>query len=1142
MGTFRIIQQKLESFIKKYYTNELIRGAILFLAIGLLYLLITLLVEYFLWLNSFGRKLLFWTFILVESALFVRFIAFPLTKLFKFRKGINHDEASRIIGHHFPEVSDKLLNVIQLGRNKEHSDLLAASIDQKASELQPIPFANAIRFRENLKYLKYVAIPILLFLLISTLGDSNIFSSSYTRVVNYDVAYDPPAPFSFVVRNKELYAIENTAYTLKVRTDGLTVPQNVSILYNDQVYYMQQLAPGEFEYTFQEPIDPVNFHLKSNKLQSREYTLDVIKTPSLADFEMELNFPRHTSMETRTIKSTGNATIPEGTQVNWKVAARNTEEIHLKTDDSLFSFTSQGDNFEFQNTIFRKLDYTVTTSNERLKEYENLSYSLQVVKDEYPQIDVQSKKDSTDIERVLFLGNVSDDYGLTKLQLVYYPSGEEENAKTETLPVSTSNFDEFSYDFPGDLPLEDGVSYEYYFQVSDNDAIHNFKSSKSGLYYFRKLTQREIESEQLDKQSETIQNLDQSFQKLQENKESFEELSRTQKEKTELNYNDKKKLESFLQRQRQQEEMMRNFSEQMKEELEEFQSEEEEDHFKEELKERLEENEKRLEENEKLLEELEKLQEKIEQEDLIQRLDNLSKERKKQERNLEQLVELTKRFYVKKKAEKIADELQHLGEKQEDISTKDESENTKEAQEELNEAFEELMEELDKLQEENEGLKSPMVLPEDQNLEEEIQTDQEDATQQLEDGKPEDASPSQQKAGEKMKQMGQSIKAEMQGGEMDTLEEDIEMLRQILSNLIVFSFEQEEVMLDFRDADYGGPNYSEKLIVQNELKINFEHIDDSLYALSVRQPVIGDDINSILTDVSYNLDKSLDQLSQNKSNQGLRNQQYVMTGANDLAVLLDGLLSNLNMQLDMASGAGSGEGKPSPGSGGGKFQLPDIIKSQEELIEEMQGMGESEGEGEGESQEGEGGESGEGEGNSGSESEGDGDGEGSGQNSGQDQGEGEGEGQGEGEGEGHMNDEGMSGELFEIYKQQQKLRQELENLIKEEGLGGNAGDLLKDMMHIEQQLLERGVNKGTTQDMLLLKYELLKLEDAFYQQGEEEKREATTNRDEFKNTKRMSEAEIKSYFNTTEILNRDALPLRNNYRIKVRQYFKNRND
>ena len=154
MSSFKIIQQKLEQFIKKYYISELIKGSILFFAIGLLYLLITLLIEYFLWLNPTGRTILFWTFVLVETALFVRFIAFPLFKIFNLQKGISHEEASKLIGNHFPEVSDKLLNVIQLNQNQRESELLAASIDQKSSQLEPIPFKRAVNFKKNSKYLK----------------------------------------------------------------------------------------------------------------------------------------------------------------------------------------------------------------------------------------------------------------------------------------------------------------------------------------------------------------------------------------------------------------------------------------------------------------------------------------------------------------------------------------------------------------------------------------------------------------------------------------------------------------------------------------------------------------------------------------------------------------------------------------------------------------------------------------------------------------------------------------------------------------------------------------------------------------------------------------------------------------------------
>ena len=144
MNNFNNIQTKLEQFIAKYYTNELIKGAILFFSIGLLYFLVTLLIEHLLWLNSTGRTLLFWLFIAVELFLFIKFIAIPISRLLKLQKGIDYLDASKIIGNHFPEVNDKLLNVLQLHQNKTGSELLLASIEQKSAELYPIPFKLAI--------------------------------------------------------------------------------------------------------------------------------------------------------------------------------------------------------------------------------------------------------------------------------------------------------------------------------------------------------------------------------------------------------------------------------------------------------------------------------------------------------------------------------------------------------------------------------------------------------------------------------------------------------------------------------------------------------------------------------------------------------------------------------------------------------------------------------------------------------------------------------------------------------------------------------------------------------------------------------------------------------------------------------------
>ena len=209
MDGFRNIEQKLEHFIRRYYLSALLKGLLLFFAIGLLFGMLVLSIEHFFWLNSFGRLLLFTGVIGFEVILFYGLIFVPLAKYFKIQKGINFETASKIVGEHFPEVKDKLLNVLQLKQQPEHTEFLLASIEQKSKNLSLVSFRNAVNFSENLKYLRYAAAPILIVLLCTVFGKQALFTDSLKRVVNYKIAYVPPAPFEFFIMNSNLEAIEN---------------------------------------------------------------------------------------------------------------------------------------------------------------------------------------------------------------------------------------------------------------------------------------------------------------------------------------------------------------------------------------------------------------------------------------------------------------------------------------------------------------------------------------------------------------------------------------------------------------------------------------------------------------------------------------------------------------------------------------------------------------------------------------------------------------------------------------------------------------------------------------------------------------------------------------------------------------------
>lgn len=1120
-----IIFDKLEQFIKKFYTNELLRGTIFFVGIGLLYFLFTLFVEYFLWLKPTARTILFWTFIAVELFLLLRFILFPLFKLFKLQKGINYDDASKIIGNHFNEVGDKLTNFLQLSQDKNKSELLVASIEQKANTLQPIPFGNAINFGSNKKFLPLAIIPILFFAFFYLSGNSSFISQSLNRVVNYKQQFLPPAPFEFQLLNKSLQTEQNQDFLLKVKTVGKIVPENAMIFIGEESYFMESTKPGEFQFVIPKPKENLEFHIEANEVSSNDYELNVVTVPSIANFEMVLNFPGYLNKKAEVIKGTGNAVIPEGTRVTWRMNTLATQKVEWLDASAKYAFTKQENQFLLSKNIVQNTDYQIVTSNNKVQNYEKLNYQISVVKDQFPTITVGNAPDSLKIEKNYVLGQVSDDYGLSKLQVVYFPKDKPNFAKRGTIAVKRDVYDQFVFAFPSNLPVEEGVSYEYYFEIFDNDALHNYKSAKSSVFSNRIATESEKEDQVLQQQNDNINSLEKSLKTQDKQLNEMEKLQKMGKEKDNLEFKEQQKVNDFLNKQKQQDELMKNFAEKMKENLDKVKTEKK-DEVKEVLKERLDKVEKDLEKNKKLLDELQKLNEKLQKEELFEKMDKLKQQSKNQTKSLQQLVELTKKYYVEKKAEQIADKLDKLSEKQEKLSDND-KENSTEKQEEINKEFDKIQEELNELEKENKELKTPVELPDTAPKEKSIDEDLKKASDELKKDSKSAAKPKQKSASKKMKQMSQDMQASMESGEMEQMDEDIAMLRQILDNLLAYSFSQENVMKEFRGLKRGSLSFNKNLKIQQDLKQQFKHVDDSLFALSLRNPKIAEEVTTEVGNVQYNVDKSLETLADANVPKGISHQQFATSSANKLADMLADTMNNMQMSMSMS---GAGKGKPKPGEGSG-MQLPDIIKKQEGLGEKMK-KGMKPGQKPGDGKDGKEGEQG-----SGKEGQKEGkDGKGKSGKDGKSGG--SGNSQGDSDGENGEDGEGDAKAIMEIYKEQQQLREALQNELNKQGLGGQGQNALNQMKQIEKQLLNKGFNNEVLQRMLNLKYEMLKLEKAVQQQGEEKKRQSETNKKEFTNSTNALPKRLQEYLNSVEILNRQTLPLRSNFNQKVQEYFK----
>ena len=1100
MQAFTNIQNKLSFFYKKYYTNELIKGLILLFSLGASYLFVTLFIEYFLWLKPVARTILFLVFILVEVYLLFRFILKPILKLIGLQKGISLEQSSKIIGNHFPEVQDKLLNILQLKETSNQSDLLLASIDQKAKEIQPIQFAKAVNFKKNIPYLKYLLIPALIWIISLVSGANNDLSNSFSRVVNYQAEYIPPAPFTFNLQTNSLQVIEGNSFIINVSTNGDVVPEEAKILYNNQEYFMQEKNKGVFFFTFTNVVEPIDFKFKSNKVESITHSLEVIKTPTIQNITVDLDYPNYTGKKDETIDNTGSILVPEGTNIKWLATTNQTDSVAFISNNKRDSFIKKDKNsFQYNLKAKKNIQYQISSSNKELQDFEKLSYNIKVVKDEFPSILIQSNVDSLERGDAQFAGQISDDYGISQLELFYYNQDAPQEKTKITLETTKEKTQTFFHQFPDQLKLQEGIDYEIYFQVSDNDAVNGRKKAISKKFRYRQKTEDEVAQELLQDQKNTIQNLEKSVQNQKQQKKELDEIQKEIQNKKDINWNDKKKVDEFIKRQKQYEQMMERQTENLQETLEEKKEENQTiQEKKQELQKRIEEL-KKLNKQKKLLDELQKMAEKLDKEELVKKAKQLAQENKQQERSLERILELTKRFYVEEKTMQIANKLDKLSKKQDSLdNTKDKA---LEKQKAINKEFDKISKELEELFKDNEKLKEPIDIPDLEEEEEETKEELSKSEENLSKQQKSQAKKNQKQASKKMKQISQKMQQAMSDMQANSIDENIDDLRKILENLVTFSFKQEDLMKKFNEISVRHPDFGKELKKQNELKTYFEHVDDSLYVLSMRLPQLSTKIQTDLSNTHYNLDQSLENFSENRFNSGSSNQQYVITSVNNLSDFLSDLLNNMQNSMN-SYGKGKGGGKP--------FSLPTLIQGQKGVSEQMKkGMQKGKGK--------------------------EGDKKGKGDKEGK---KGSGDSKGNGSGEGNGDNEKLNGELFKIYQQQSALRQQLQDAIKEGGGGnGDAKKVLKTMEQLENDILEKGFTQGTLQRMQQLEYELLKLDKAAFEQGKDKKRKSNTNNTSYQK-KKLKELQFKKqFYNQIEILNRQSLPLRENFEKKVQEYF-----
>ncbi len=971
-SNYHILIEKLDAFIRKYYVNNLIRGILHSLALISVMWTSFVLLEHYVFNASVSsmafRKALFYSFSFSAIIALGVWVLIPMVQYFRLGKIISHEKAAQIIGEHFANVKDKLLNVLQLKSmsEQEQSSLLVAAINQKTEELKPVPFKNAIDLKKNRKYLRFVLPPLFIFL--GLLLSSNIIQNSTNRILNSNKEFEREAPFEFVVLNSDKKVVQFEDFTLEVEIkDKGAMPSEVFIEVDNYKYKLEKTGPSKYKYTFYKIQKDAKFRLSANGFSSKNYDINVLEKPNILDLAVRLKYPAYTGRSNENVSNVGDLAVPVGTDIEWLFGAENTDALSVLFPGDKNPVNAQRADrkmYTVRKKVMQDGVYKIFISNSLLPNADSVSYTLTVIPDLFPSIELEKFADSTD-ERVVYLaGEASDDYGIRNLSLHYSIERDGKLIKQETMPMAISAGKQTTYNHTLNMrsfDLKAGDKFSYYFQVWDNDGVQGSKSAKTAMMFYQMPTMDEVEKKEESNNEQIKSDLENAMKEVEELQKALKKAKEGVLQKNELNWQDRREIEKLLDQQKQAEEKIKeaqeNFKENMKNQ-EEFQKVDEELMEKQKMLEELFEQ-IMSDEMKELFEKMEKMLDNLNKDEVLKQMENMELNDEKLKAELDRMLELFKKMEVEKEMTDAISKLDSLAQKQEELSKETEkNENAspekqkelEQKQDQLNKEFEKIQEKIDKAKEKNQELEQPMDLDskELEQQEKDVQEEQENSSQQLDKKQNKNASKSQKNAAQKMKKMSKQMQQMMQMNQMQQMEEDVKAMRQLLENLVGLSFEQERLIDEVAKSIPNTPAYTGLVREQFKLKDDFKHIEDSLNVLAKRVHQIQGFITEKVTDVKKSIKNSITDLEDRDKRAASVNQQYAMTYVNDLALMLSESMNQMQQQMaqqmsgqqmcekpgDGQDGDGKKPGKPGnkPGMGGLK-QMQDQLNQQ---IEKMQ--------------------------------------------------------------------------------------------------------------------------------------------------------------------------------------------------------------
>lgn len=765
------------------------------------------------------------------------------------------------------------------------------------------------------------------------------------RMLSFWKTFDKPNPFEFVVTPGNDTIEQGARVRIQIEFENIAVPEQVSILQKTDIessFRTRPMTQTDQSTWISESIEVFNdmtYYFRMDGYNSERYEVEVQLIPRFKDLVVTAKPPSYTGLENQKFTYPFNRIEAyAGTQIT--ITGTPNKEI---TTPELFRHRSA-------DTLSLEQDETKWTTQFTVEKTDSLTFGFEdqygltnrnpfnfrliALEDQYPYVRIiqpDREKTGMNIDELNITYDLEDDFGFSSVVLRYellkaFTDNPIKGQVRLDTPRERNTIARYNWDLSA-LGLASMDELTYWIEVSDNDAINGYKTSRSEKNILRIQSLADYLFEQEEREQEIASSMEDAQDKYQRMQDQYERLREQIRDTPDDEWEQSQTIDEIEKQRKEIEEQVEELQKAFEELRKEMQNDQTLSEETQQRYDELQELMKQIDDPEilKMLQEMQENLGKMDQTQMREALEQLEFNEDRYRERLERTVELFKQLKLNSDLDKATQVLEELRQREEQLSKMEEyGDQEIEQQQKIKDELDRLQEQMDKLPENAPKRQQQNVDELNKQLQEQLEQTKEQLDENMQEmrdgGSQEQIQQQQQQIMQQMQNMSSQISESREMMNQDQIQVNILALQNILQTIILLSEEQEEILnltsgLQDRSAAFVELARRERNALQN-----FNAVADSLFEVSKEIPQFTNRINTRRGEVQKTMNQAVNAMIERERNNSTNAQRLSMAGLNEIGTLLADLIDQLQ---DQEGGGGGGDGM-----------------SMQQMMEQMQNMGE----------------------------------------------------------------------------------------------------------------------------------------------------------------------------------------------------------